>query len=371
LSPALEGFIWFLGNIHACSLEGRFGALASESSDSFAQPKTLRLVPLLTIEERAGLRSIVSGSNLDEDEVTVVALSLCYRRVRLSAELIHEARDIFARKPMTRSRIVAKMGNLTREGHELHSFAESTECCLNDLCKRYFGENVFRSEWAHELGGRPEQRLESGIADIMTSTNVYEVKDISQWKHAIGQAIIYANKAGLKPGLALFGPELEVRDMEALRRTASDMGVELLLKVWKQDKRPHEKPSERIVLQGSSSVHDFLNRIEQYELRKKEIAERMDEIVQAFGLTSPKAWAVGCLRLEEIYCTKGGTRYGPYGPYYYLYSHRAGKLEKKYLGKSAEKFEARRDAVTKLRQLEAEYRRILKSERQMVRDELR
>jgi hypothetical protein len=103
------------------------------------------------------------------------------------------------------------------------------------------------------------------------------------------------------------------------------------------------------------------------ELRKKEVTEEMDRIIRVFNLNGSGSKAVGCLRLEETYCTKWGRKYGPYGPYYYLYFHHTERLEKRYLGKSADKFRVRLDAIGKLKQLEAEYKRILKLERELLK----
>jgi len=42
----------------------------------------------------------------------------------------------------------------------------------------------------------------------------------------------------------------------------------------------------------------------------------------------------GCYRLEKIYTSKKGKLYGPYGPYWYLYYYKDGKLYSKYIGKT-------------------------------------
>lgn len=338
-----------------------------ESPDVTTPASIARVTQLLTLEERAGLKSIIDESGLDNNEALVVALSLCYGKVRLSAQLIHEARSIFRTTPTTRSSIVEKLGRSFKEDNRMHGFTVLVQRHLNDFCRRCVGEAVFRGEWVRELGGQPDQRLESGVADIVTGTHVYEVKDISRWRQALAQAIIYANELGSKPGLALFGPELEAGEMEILGLTASDVGVDVLLKVWKQDRRSYGEPKRRTTKRESSWVLGFLNRIKESELRKKEIAEEMDYIVRAFSLSGPRSRAIGCLRLEETHCTKDGRKYGPYGPYYYLYLHRTEKLEKRYLGKRADKFRVRRDAIVKLKRLEADYKRILKLERQMLR----
>jgi hypothetical protein len=104
--------------------------------------------------------------------------------------------------------------------------------------------------------------------------------------------------------------------------------------------------------------------IQAYARRKAEIAKEMNAIRKAFQVEPGDA--AGCLTLEEVYSTKNGKKYGPFGPYYYIYHHRgARKLEKSYVGKRADALIGRREALVKLRELDAEYREILKIERRL------
>jgi hypothetical protein len=99
--------------------------------------------------------------------------------------------------------------------------------------------------------------------------------------------------------------------------------------------------------------------------RKKQIEDEMDRLTSAFHLAEGDSTSGGCLRLEEVYCVKDGRRYGPYGPYYYVYFHRTSGMEKRYLGKKADKFIFRKEVADRFRRLEEEYRRILSLERAM------
>ncbi|WXG45740.1 MAG: hypothetical protein WED05_03475 [Candidatus Atabeyarchaeum deiterrae] len=101
--------------------------------------------------------------------------------------------------------------------------------------------------------------------------------------------------------------------------------------------------------------------------RKKRIANEMAGLASAFGIDQGKLETGGCLRLEDVYCVKRGKRYGPYGPYYYLYFHRTEKMEKRYVGKRADRLKVRQEVNGKLRELEAEYKKILSVERRLAK----
>lgn len=45
---------------------------------------------------------------------------------------------------------------------------------------------------ARLTGGEREVRVETGIIDVLTPTQVIEVKHVSEWKHAVGQVLIYS-----------------------------------------------------------------------------------------------------------------------------------------------------------------------------------
>jgi hypothetical protein len=110
----------------------------------------------------------------------------------------------------------------------------------------------------------------------------------------------------------------------------------------------------------------LLRRIQELALRKKQISEEMNRIGSVSGVGGG-GMGVGCLRLEDVYCVKGGKRYGPFGPYYYIYLHRTGKLEKRYVGKRADRLNVRFESMSRFRELEGEYRDILKLERRLMR----
>ena len=101
--------------------------------------------------------------------------------------------------------------------------------------------------------------------------------------------------------------------------------------------------------------------------RRKQIEDEMNNLSAAFRFNQGESKPGGCLRLEEVYCVKRGRRYGPYGPYYYVYFHKADGMEKRYLGKNADRFVLRREVADRFRRLEDEYKHILGLERAMLK----
>ena len=100
--------------------------------------------------------------------------------------------------------------------------------------------------------------------------------------------------------------------------------------------------------------------------QKKGIEDEMNKTI----LASPDgsaALAGGCLRLEDVYCTRGERKYGPYGPYYYLYLHHTSKMEKRYLGKQADRLVPKIEDRARLDELERQYKRILSLERRLTK----
>ena len=67
-------------------------------------------------------------------------------------------------------------------------------------------ESSFRDSLAMSLGGETEVPCKSGIVDILTETEVIEVKSIKNWKDAIGQVLVYRCEfKGKNPRVHLFG----------------------------------------------------------------------------------------------------------------------------------------------------------------------
>lgn len=103
-----------------------------------------------------------------------------------------------------------------------------------DLPKRLI-EYRFRDALAILLDGETEVPLRSGKADIVTSTHVYEVKRCRQWKHAVGQALVYASEIGLQPGVALFGWSPTKEIIQVIGEACSRLHIDLLFHFFDDD----------------------------------------------------------------------------------------------------------------------------------------
>ena len=85
-------------------------------------------------------------------------------------------------------------------------------------------EYVYRDFLLHTMpGAKGEVILNSGIVDVMTSTEVIEVKSSSNWKHALGQVLAYSLETGKDPVVALMGEPSEVS-----LKTLAHYGIKVL-----------------------------------------------------------------------------------------------------------------------------------------------
>ena len=79
---------------------------------------------------------------------------------------------------------------------------------------------------AKALNGQREAANPAGRVDVLTSEHVIEVKEACNWKHGIGQALIYSfYYPGRKPMLYLFGENLEVFQ-EIAKQHCDRLGIE-------------------------------------------------------------------------------------------------------------------------------------------------
>lgn len=84
-----------------------------------------------------------------------------------------------------------------------------------------------RDALAAVLGGRVEVWVEDcGRPDIITADRVIEVKRRSQWKEAIGKALVYGLGTGLQPTVALLGSPGRLR--ERIVSTCHALGVDVI-----------------------------------------------------------------------------------------------------------------------------------------------
>ena len=58
---------------------------------------------------------------------------------------------------------------------------------------------------AKQIKGRTEVLCRAGRIDILTNSEAIEVKSKKQWKHGVGQALVYAKATNRFPRLHLYG----------------------------------------------------------------------------------------------------------------------------------------------------------------------
>lgn len=93
-------------------------------------------------------------------------------------------------------------------------------------------------------GSRVEVPCSSGIVDVVTATEIIEVKRAPMWKAAMGQVLAYSEDfPGRTPRIHLFGPDVEHFTLAAvtcerfgIRLTASD-GNGRDIDVWSRERR--------------------------------------------------------------------------------------------------------------------------------------
>lgn len=76
-----------------------------------------------------------------------------------------------------------------------------------------------------EVGGRREVKVKSGYIDILTSTEVIEVKRCEGWKGAIGQVLVYAKDyPGRRMRIHLFGKPKKKRK-ELIEQRCAELNI--------------------------------------------------------------------------------------------------------------------------------------------------
>ena len=56
-----------------------------------------------------------------------------------------------------------------------------------------FKESYFRDNLAKKVDGETEVKVVGGIVDVLSDEEIIEVKRIRDWKHAIGQVVVYGS----------------------------------------------------------------------------------------------------------------------------------------------------------------------------------
>jgi hypothetical protein len=77
-------------------------------------------------------------------------------------------------------------------------------------------EREIQSRLHHDLGGETEVKTRVGYVDLLTDTEVIEIKHASEWKHGLGQVLSYSRYIpGVARRLHLFGEcSTDAKDIE-------------------------------------------------------------------------------------------------------------------------------------------------------------
>lgn len=92
-------------------------------------------------------------------------------------------------------------------------------------------EKYYQDEWCDRVGGVKEYRLDDGTrVDCLTDEYAIEFDFAPKWAEGIGQALYYAERTGLKPGVVLImEDDGDERFLDRLNAVADRYRI----KVWK------------------------------------------------------------------------------------------------------------------------------------------
>lgn len=90
---------------------------------------------------------------------------------------------------------------------------------------QYTLERTIQETLHTAIGGQKETHCEWGKIDLETPTHVVEVKRVAEWKHALGQVLVYARATGKRPWIHTFGGKLEERRMKEIKNILQEHGV--------------------------------------------------------------------------------------------------------------------------------------------------
>lgn len=86
-------------------------------------------------------------------------------------------------------------------------------------------ESIVSDMLAKETGGTREVRCASGFVDVLTDSEVIEVKRVQSWKSAVGQSIVYCiDLPGRTPRIHLYG-KTDQNQKRLIEKYCSALGV--------------------------------------------------------------------------------------------------------------------------------------------------
>jgi hypothetical protein len=106
-----------------------------------------------------------------------------------------------------------------------HARVDMTDA-LQERRQRATEHNDVAASVARREHGRREVVCEHGVVDVVTATDAIEVKHVSGWKHAMGQALAYADCTGKRARVHLFGGRLSAAGEETVKRRCVEVTYE-------------------------------------------------------------------------------------------------------------------------------------------------
>lgn len=103
--------------------------------------------------------------------------------------------------------------------------SEELEKEIEEKRLRKTSHDLARDTLAKKMNGITEVKTFTGLrCDILTNDYVIEVKNLSSWHHAIGQAQVYAKLLGRKPAVHFYDGE----PSDVIVETCRDLGVKIV-----------------------------------------------------------------------------------------------------------------------------------------------
>ncbi|MEM8829654.1 MAG: hypothetical protein AAGE96_09895 [Cyanobacteria bacterium P01_G01_bin.19] len=92
--------------------------------------------------------------------------------------------------------------------------------------KQKRNESYYRDKLARSLNGRTEVIVPSGRIDILTNTQIIEVKHIKKWNAALGQIITYGyHYSDLQKRIHLFGEENSKAKIILIKKQCKEQNI--------------------------------------------------------------------------------------------------------------------------------------------------
>jgi hypothetical protein len=119
-----------------------------------------------------------------------------------------------------------------KQSQNEHTFANEIGKLVSDR-ENINTESIIADSLAKKLNGQREVECESGIIDILTNSEIIEVKHASKWKHAIGQVQCYNYKFGRQMRIHLFYYRDEsIENMEHILNICSNLNISVTTELY-------------------------------------------------------------------------------------------------------------------------------------------